>query len=219
MYSHWNQKNTALPVFNRYGITAQHCRQYGSIDEHQRIVKLEAGILVLQSEQNKTSTNTRNQKACVLALANFALTQWSNDYMAELMFPSTLRKSLAAGAARIDTNADLACKLSPTFALETSVLGKHADKLILIIKSALSPAPRDVTDQSKSNINVETRVARGARRKRERGSYKEQEKRVWGQVNLREKRSLRKATKVINQSQRDKEIDRKVHEVHEVWII
>ena len=60
------------------------------------------------------------------------------------MFPDALRKKLVMAAARIETVADIACELGQNFALETSVLGDHADELISIIKTTVSPARRDV---------------------------------------------------------------------------
>ena len=33
MYSQWNQEDTALPVFERHGVTAQHCRQCSATNE------------------------------------------------------------------------------------------------------------------------------------------------------------------------------------------
>ena len=84
--------------------------------------------------------------------------------MAELMFLSALRKKLAVGAARIKTTVDLACELNPTFALETNVLGEHADKLVFIIKLVLSLAPRDVTDLSERNKNVKTSKTKRTKR-------------------------------------------------------
>ena len=134
-----------LPVFERHGITAQHCRQFLATDEHHRVSELEAINLVSHLEQNRTRTRTniRIQDACSSALANFATARWPGG-MAELMFPNALRKKLVTAAARIETVADIARKLGQNFAFETSVLGDHADKLISIIKTTVSPVQKDV---------------------------------------------------------------------------
>lgn len=55
------------------------------------------------------------------------------------MFLVGLRTKLATNAVRIETVADLARELCPSCALETNVLGEHADELLLIIKSIISP--------------------------------------------------------------------------------
>ena len=74
MYSHWNQGDTALPVFERHGITAQHCRQFLATDEHHWVSELEAinSVSCLEQNRTRTRTNMRVQDACSSALANFA---------------------------------------------------------------------------------------------------------------------------------------------------
>ena len=74
--------------------------------------------------------------------------------MGQLMFPSAIRKKLATGAARVDTVADLAHELSPDCALETNVLGEHADKLVGVIKSVLSHTQRHAEDGDNEILNT-----------------------------------------------------------------
>ena len=83
-------------------------------------------------------TSLRNQAACGLALANFATAKWPHR-MAGLMFLVGLRTKLATIATRIEIVADLVRELPTSCAFETSVLGKHADELLSIIKSIISP--------------------------------------------------------------------------------
>lgn len=151
--------NTAVPAFERHGITAQHCCRYSTITEYQQTADSQANTTIPRQSGSKTSTI--QQDACIEALDHFAATIWPRD-MSDLIFSDALRQNLAASAAQISSVENLRDLLRPTCVLELSNLKIHAVTIVGVIQSAISSVPgeseQDLPDFDMQDIhNVDGR--------------------------------------------------------------